>query len=162
MTGMFAFHTLVNLVATTFFICSRLKLVPPRATRSLTMPGLNWTFIVFRLKSVAPAKGETENVVALGGYLTVIIWTFSRSRFYIPSPPGVSGCRWHGREKDAVEPGSLLYITTLLNPIPFNLLTILPNCDMIHPLWTPSPPDGIQGKLGPRQLDPGAQLSALK
>ena len=43
MTGMFAFHTLVNLVATTFFICSRLKLVPPKATRSLTMK-FNMTF----------------------------------------------------------------------------------------------------------------------
>ena len=31
--GMFAFHTVVNLVATTFFIFSRLKLVPPTATR---------------------------------------------------------------------------------------------------------------------------------
>ena len=32
-SGMFAFHTVVNLVATAFFICSRLKLVPPTATR---------------------------------------------------------------------------------------------------------------------------------
>ena len=29
--GMFAFHTVVNFVATTFFIFSRLKLVPPPA-----------------------------------------------------------------------------------------------------------------------------------
>jgi len=56
--GMFVFHTVVNLVATTFFIFSRLKLVPPTATR---------------LKSAAAAKGEKENVVALGGYLTVSV-----------------------------------------------------------------------------------------
>ena len=29
--------------------------------------------LIFRLKSAAAAKGEKENVVALGGYLTVII-----------------------------------------------------------------------------------------
>jgi len=56
--GMFAFHTLVNLVATAFFVFSRLKLVPPTANR---------------LKSTAPVKGRNKSIVALGGYLTVSV-----------------------------------------------------------------------------------------
>ena len=89
----------------------------------------------FRLKSTAPVKGRDKSIVALGGYLTVIlrviIWFslillhLSPSKPMFPiamnshyphpyphialSPSGVGGCRWDGREKDAVEPGEILF-----------------------------------------------------
>ena len=149
-SGMFAFHTVVNLVATAFFICSRLKLVPPTATRQdqtygwkfqLEIPmaikiNLIFSFYIQVKVSCSCERAKWEccgswripycknpnqhcnaldchrwcfnyTLFIINPCITVLI-SFTSTNVLSPSS-GVSAFRWHGWEKDALEPGESLF-----------------------------------------------------
>ena len=157
--GMFVFHTVVNLVATTFFIFSRLKLVPPTATRSSYFHKTN----CHQNQNQAHLQAKVSSCCEGGKRERSGSWRIPHRnnlnivqiqiQISIVSPPGFRGCWWHGREKDAVEPGSFLF--TKFIKIPYHLIC-----------WPYGPIDTrytlYRHPMGSRQLNPGAQLSALK